>query len=147
MLTILILLAEFVLLVLRPDNQLPFLSTQLCSPRPLPLFQYWGVHLRQCWYDASGACLIVINSKNFDQFWLLWSILINDNCEKCYTFKLWTIGTIINSCVCLGQLSTILKNCDNIDYIVSRGLSLTSCQSCFYWELNFIHTSRQFFYV
>ena len=27
---------------------------------------------------------------------------------------------------------TIVKNHDNMDHIASRGLSLTSCQSCFY---------------
>ena len=93
---------------------------------------------------------IVINSKNFDQFWQLWLILTNSNCDMAFVIGV-TILKIMNNCDNYDQLwqfskvmtfsgncqqlwisVTIVKKCDNIDHIASRGLSLTSCQSCSY---------------
>ena len=69
------------------------------------------------------------NCDNFYQLWPIITILTNcDNYDQ-----LWQLSTVVNFCDNYQQLwifVPIMKNYDNTDHIASRGLSLTSCQSC-----------------
>ena len=84
--------------------------------------------------NCNNCDRILINFGNCNQFWLM--KLWHDNWDECDNFEnldemwqLWAIKTIINSCESW-IFVTIVKKCDNIDHIASRGLSLISCQSC-----------------
>ena len=96
---------------------------------------------------------IVINSDNFDQFWIMWPIVTNDDCEQLQIlWQIWSLVTNMSASVChkceqfwwlLGtsfEIEAISKpikiyfktfkfEVDKI-HVASRGLSLTTCQSC-----------------
>ena len=93
----------------------------------------------------------MINSENFDQFRLLWLILTNDNCEQLWF--MWPLVTNMSTSAChkcehfwwLPATSFVKETISkpikiylitfkfqvNKIHVASRGLSLTTCQSCF----------------
>ena len=99
---------------------------------------------------------IVINSDNFDQFWLMWPSVTTDNCEQSQVLWLmqqiwaplpcpchksehfwWPPGTSFEREAISKPINVYYETFEFQVYkihVASRGLSLTTCQSYFNWK-------------